>query len=59
MTRDEIRQMVIEVSDNLYNNPKNLSNPLIDLNSAVENISASILNNVEELIVEVLYEMQE
>ncbi len=58
MTKDEIRQMIIEVADNIYNNPKNLSNPLSDLNSAVENISATILNNVETLMIEILYEMQ-
>jgi hypothetical protein len=59
MSRDEIEQIVIDISDKLYNNPQNMSNPLSNLNYAVEIISATILKNVEELIIEVLYKMQE
>lgn len=59
MTKDEIRQMVIELSDRIYNNPQNLSRQIAELNSAVESITATVMKNIEDLIVELLYELQE
>jgi len=59
MTKAEINQVVIESADRIYNNPQNLSKSMAELNSATETLTATLLHNVENLIVDVLYNIQE
>lgn len=52
MSRDDIRQMVIEIADNIYNKDNDLSN------KTLSEIYANIHNDFEKLLVEILYQMQ-
>jgi hypothetical protein len=53
MTKDEIMQLVVETADSTYNKEYDLSNKTLC------EIYANIHNNIEQLIVEVLYQIQD
>lgn len=52
MTKDDILQLVIETGDNIYNKYDNQTD------KAQAQMHSEILNNVEILITEVLYKIQ-
>lgn len=53
MSREDIRQLVTEIGDNIYGKDD------ASFNIAISAIKASILNDVEELITDLLYKLQE
>lgn len=53
MSKDEIRQLVIEIADEIYTKDSS------SLQNAVSVLHAEILNNVEEIITESLYQIME
>lgn len=59
IAKENINQMIIEAADKVYNNPQNLTEPLSEINSVTEALATALLHNVENLLTEVLYDMQE
>lgn len=53
MSKEDIRQLVTETGENIYGKYDT------SFNIAVSAIKAAILNDVEELITDLLYELQE
>lgn len=51
MTKDDLRQIITEIADDIYNKPNN------KISSAKSIKSAAILNSIEELLTEVLYRL--
>jgi len=53
MARDEIMQLVIEIADSTYNKEYDLSN------KTLSEIYVEIHSNIEKLIAEILYQIQD